>query len=277
MAKGRRRKTRPLGKTLPSGGGLFARHGLWIPLAVIFVLLLIFFNQVLFGGKTLLPPDSLAARSFRPFVQDALRRGVYPLWNPYIFSGMPSFASLSSAPYVDLLGDVINGLLWPFRRLSSLHFWRILINYFLFGALTFLLLWEKTRSRPAALFSALSLVFMTPVVAFAAFLHQTTLLTASLIPLAFYLTDRLLETRRLSFFAALGLALGLQLLRAHIQIAYYSFLMLGLYVVYRSVAALREKDKGIWRGIGLWVGAVAIGLVMSSWLYLSVFEYSHYS
>ena len=278
MAKGRRRRTRPLGKTLPSGGGLFERHDLWIPLAVIFLLLLIFFNQVLFGGKTLLPPDSLAARSYRPFVQDALKRGVYPLWNPYIFSGMPSFASLSSAPYVDLLGDIINGLLWPFRKLFSLpNFWRILINYFLFGAFAFLLLWEKTRSRPAALFSALSLVFMTPVIAFAAFGHNTKLLTACLIPLVFYLTDRLLETRRLVFFPALGLALGLQLLRAHVQMAYYSFLMLGIYVVYRGIIALREGDKGIWKGIGLWFGSVAVSIVMSSWLYLSVFEYSHYS
>lgn len=277
MAKKRHRGTGPSQRPRPSEG-FFEKHGSWIPLAVIFVLLLIFFSEVLFRGKTLLPPDSLAARSYRPFVQDALKRGIYPLWNPYIFSGMPSFASLSSAPYVDLLGDVINGLLWPFRRLSSLpDFWRILINYFLFGALTFLLLWEKTRCRPAALFSALSLVFTTPVVAFAAFGHNTKLLTASLIPLAFYLTDRLLETRRLTFSAALGLALGLQLLRAHIQIAYYSSLMLGLYVVYRGVVALREKDKGIWRGIGLWVWAVAIGLVISSWLYLSVFEYSHYS
>jgi len=277
VAKKKHRRTGSPQRPRPSEG-FFEKHSSWIPLAVIFVLLLIFFNQVLFGGKTLLPPDSLAARSYRPFVQDALKRGVYPLWNPYIFSGMPSFASLSSAPYVDLLGDIINGLLWPFRKLFSLpNFWRILINYFLFGAFAFLLLWEKTLSRPAALFSALSLVFMTPVIAFAAFGHNTKLLTACLIPLVFYLTDRLLETRRLVFFAALGLALGLQLLRAHVQMAYYSFLMLGIYVVYRGIIALREGDKGIWKGIGLWFGSVAVGIVMSSWLYLSVFEYSHYS
>ena len=278
MPKTKRKKAAP--RPQPRRKGFLERHSSWIPLAVIFILLLIFFNEVIFGGKTFLPPDALAARSYRPFVQDALKRGIYPLWNPYIFSGMPSFASLSSAPFVDILGTIINGLLWLIRRIFPLPaFFRILLNYFLFGIFTYLLVKRKTGVGLAALFSALTLIFMPAVVGYSAFGHNTKLLTACFIPLVFYLVDELLETRRLLFFAAIALAIGLQLLRAHIQIAYYSFLMVALYTLYWVILKLsREKQiTPVLKSVGLLLGALLLGFAISSWLYLSVYEYSHYS
>ena len=69
-----------------------------------------------------------------PFVEEALDKGTYPKWNPYIFCGMPSFASLQSAPYIDLLGDVVKGASWVLSKVFPLSsFTRILINYFLLG------------------------------------------------------------------------------------------------------------------------------------------------
>lgn len=275
MPKAKRKKAAPKPQK-----GFLESHSSWIPLAVIFILLLIFFNEVLFGGKTFLPPDALAARSYRPFVQQALKRGIYPLWNPYIFSGMPSFASLSSAPFVDILGTIINGILWLFRRIFPLPaFFRILLNYFLFGTFTYLLVKRKTGVRLAALFSALTMIFMPAVVGYSAFGHNTKLLTACFIPLVFYLVDELLKTRSLLFFAATALAIGLQLLRAHIQIAYYSFLMVALYTLYWIILKLsREKQiTPVLKSVGLLLGALLVGFAISSWLYLSVYEYSHYS
>jgi len=256
------------------------RHPNFVPIAVLFVLLLIFFNEVIFGGKTFLPPDAINSASHQPFVQDALKRGIYPLWNPYIFSGMPSFASLQSAPFVDLLGSVFKGIFWLVEWVISLpNFMRILINYFLLGAFTYILLMRKTGLRLVALFAALAMVFQPPVVAFTAFGHNTKIATAVFIPILFLLLDELLEKRRLHLFALFALAVGLQMLRAHTQIAYYTFMMMGLYLIFWIVDSKRKQET--WSAIGKSVGTSVVGLVvgvaMSAWLYLPVQEYAQYS
>ncbi len=247
---------------------------------VLLVLLLIFFNEVMFAGKTFLPPDAITSRSIQPFVQDALDRGIYPLWNPYIFCGMPSFASLQSAPFVDLLGDLFRGVVWIVERVFPVpDFSRILFNYFLLGLFTYLLIMRKTRVRVIALFAALAFVFQPQVISFTAFGHNTKIATAVFIPLNLLLLDELLQRRRMRYFALLALAIGLQLLQAHTQIAYYTFMMMGLFVLYWIIESAVKKQPviEISKTLGVVIGAIVIGVAMSAWLYLPVQEYAHYS
>ena len=81
------------------------------------------YSPVMFSNKAFLPPDTAASKSFQPFVDNALKEKIYPLWNPYIFCGMPSYASLSRAPYVDVTGTITYGvilllkLVIPFRAI----------------------------------------------------------------------------------------------------------------------------------------------------------------
>jgi hypothetical protein len=258
------------------------RHPNFVPLAILLLLLLIFFNEVIFGGKAFVSADSLASSSIRPFVQDALKRGIYPLWNPYIFSGMPSFASLQSAPFIDLLGDIILGIQWILSKIFPLaDFTRTLLNYFLFGLFAYLLLQKKTGWRVAALFCALALVFQPQVVSFAVFGHGTKLTTVVLIPLIFLLLDELLQTpaRRERYFALLALAVGVQLLRAHTQMAYYTFMMIGIYLLFWLVESYLQKRslKNVFVSLALVAGALVVGAAMSAVLYLPVQEYAHYS
>jgi len=258
------------------------KHSHFVPLAILLLLLVIFFNEVMFGGKAFVSADSLASSSVRPFVQDALKRGIYPLWNPYIFSGMPSFASLQSAPFIDLLGDIIGGFHWVVAKIFPLaDFTRTLLNYFLFGLFTYLLLLKKTGGRVAALLCALAMVFQPQVVSFAVFGHGTKLTTVVLIPLIFLLLDELLlaPTRRGRYFALLALAVGVQLLRAHTQMAYYTFMMIGVFAVFWLVESYLQKRplKNVFVSLALAAGALVVGAAMSAVLYLPVQEYAHYS
>ncbi len=267
-------------KPSSSWADYFEKHPNILPLTLMFVLLVIFYNQVIFGGKTLMPPDALASKSVQPFLKDAFRHHIYPLWNPYIFSGMPSFASLSSAPFVDLLGDVINAFIWLFKLIFPLpDFTRILLNLFLFGIFMYILMKKHTGLAFVALFSSVIMLFQPQVVAYPAFGHNTKLLTASLIPLIYLITEELLETRKILYLGLLGLAIGLQLLRAHVQIAYYTFLMVGLFYLYWAIEKIIQKKD--WKGVVtsgvLLAVAVGLGMAVSAWLNLSVYEYSNYS
>ena len=44
---------------------------------LLFVLLLIFYHQLVFEGKTLLPPDTITSNSYQPFIKGALKEGIY--------------------------------------------------------------------------------------------------------------------------------------------------------------------------------------------------------
>jgi len=261
-------------------GRIWEKHHDLIAVGVIFIILLVFYSPVMFSNKTLLPPDTIASKSFQPFVKQSFSQGAYPLWNPYIFSGMPSFASLSRAPYMDLTSDVINAVIWIFKLVLPLtDFTRLLLNYLLFGSLLFLLLRKKELDPVPALFSAIALLLMPQIVAYAAFGHTTKLATAALIPLVFLLVERLLKEQNILYFSLTALAVGFQLLRFHVQINFYSAFLCIIYFIYWAVLSIMDKEK-IWRiikGGALLGAAFFMGLVVSSVVNLSVWEYSHYS
>jgi len=283
MSAKKRARGKEQGKAKAAPGRLpfYRRHPDWTVAIGLAGLLLAFYGEVVFYSRTLLPPDALASKSFVPFIRQCLSEGEYPKWNPYIFCGMPSFASLNAAPYVDLLSELLRGLLWlPSRILPGGEFLFRLANYFLLGWFAYLYLRQKGIRPEAAAFAATTLVLLPQVVAYAAFGHGTKLNSVALIPLILFLADELFERRTLLLFAATALSIGLQLLRAHVQISYYTFLMLGMYVLWRMVWQVvrdRRLEARLVVGALLLAGAIATGVVMSSWLYLSVHEYSQYS
>ncbi|MBK7159224.1 MAG: hypothetical protein IPH77_11890 [Ignavibacteria bacterium] len=56
------------------------------------------FQRKSFSGKVFATGDILASDSFRTFLDDAKKSGVFPLWVPYIFMGMPNFRIISYNP-----------------------------------------------------------------------------------------------------------------------------------------------------------------------------------
>src|SRR3989344_5180762 len=56
----------------------------------------LYFFPVLFGHQVFYYGDILSIfLPFKQFFFDNIRRGVLPLWNPYIYSGYPQFADMT--------------------------------------------------------------------------------------------------------------------------------------------------------------------------------------
>ena len=267
----------------------WTRHPDWSAVIVLFLLLVVFFGPVVFSNKTLMPPDKIASLSFVEFVPQKILFSIthryYPLWNPYLFGGMPLFASLTM-PFVDVVNDAVISVAGGIQYL--IHFihpvdvktpFYLLFNYLLLGASLYLFLRNKKLSLGASFFAATALVFMPQVIAYSAFGHNTKLATAVMIPLVFFLAERLLERQNLLFFCLTGLAVGVQFLRAHVQISYYTFLAVSMYFVYWAFGMVKDKEKigRLLKGGLLLAGAVLAGVLISSVMNLSVLEYSNYS
>ena len=69
-----------------------------IYVGIIILAVLIFFKDGVFGGKVFATSDNIAFDSFRTFLDDAKKNGVFPLWTPYIFMGMPNFPIIGFNP-----------------------------------------------------------------------------------------------------------------------------------------------------------------------------------
>ncbi len=263
-------------KSQPS---FFVQHPNWSVAIILFILLLIFYHQVVFENKSLVAPDAINSRSYKTFVSDALNRGIYPLWNPYIYSGMPSFGSLT-APLINFVDTIINYILIGIGHIIPMSpFMIIILNYLFLGLLTYLMLRSLNLNRYACLFSAIAVTFLPQFIAFTAFGHNTKFYSLVMIPLIFWAVNRLLDKKNLLYFSITAFAIGYQLLRAHVQVCYYTYLMIGVYFIYQAIVKFIETKKvtDILKSEAVLVGAIIVGLMLASVLYISVYEYSHYS
>ena len=63
-----------------------------VAIAIIYLSILIFFHAMVFDGKVYQSSDSLPV--WKTFLEEAQQEGSVPLWNPYLFCGMPGYAAL---------------------------------------------------------------------------------------------------------------------------------------------------------------------------------------
>ena len=79
---------------------ILLKYGNYIFIGIIILAVLIFFKDGIFDGKVFATSDNLAYDSFKTFLDDAKKAGVFPLWVPYIFMGMPNFPIIGYPPRV---------------------------------------------------------------------------------------------------------------------------------------------------------------------------------
>ena len=226
------------------------------------LLVVLFFHEVSIGGKTFVSPDTTAPAGFVRMGEKALwEEHTYPLWNPYVFLGMPSFGSGAYNP-------LIYPPDWPValvqKALPLPDMTWLLLYYFLGGLFLFLLAREWGASPEGALLGAAAFIFTPNLVAVGSHGHGSQLVDSAYLPLLLWLATRWIRRGGLHHLAWLALAGGFQLLRGHVQICFYTWMAIGLYVLVEVAARLQrpaELPTVLARGAGvLAAGAVAFGL-----------------
>jgi hypothetical protein len=207
--------------------------------ALLALLTVLFFHQVALEGRTFVAPDATAPVGFvRVGEQSLYQERVYPLWNPYVFLGMPSFASGAYNP-------LIYPPDWPLALIAKVVplpdlTWMLL--YYFLGGLFFFLLAREWGARPeGALLGAAAFVFAPNLVAVGSHGHGSQLVNSAYIPLILWLTARWMRRGGLHHLGWLALAGGFQMLRGHAQIAFYTWVAVALYLVVDLAAGLPRR------------------------------------
>lgn len=245
--------------------------------AILAIVVVLFFHDVFLGGKTFVSPDTTAPAGFvRVGEQSLWKDHVYPLWNPFVFLGMPSFGSGAYNP-------LIYPPDWPLALLQKVvpmpdMTW-LLLYYFLGGVFFFLLAREWGARAEAALIGAAAFVFAPNLVAVGSHGHGSQLVDSAYLPLMLWLATRWMRRGGLAELGALALAGGFQILRGHVQICFYTWLAIGLLTGIDLVAAIRrpgEIGPRLARAAGIGVAA-ALAFGISGFYSLPLRDYARWS
>ncbi len=246
--------------------------------AVILALLtVLFFHEVSVGGKTFVAPDATAPAGFVRIGELSLWKDhVYPLWNPFVFLGMPSFASGAYNP-------LIYPPDWPLALIQKVvplpdMTWMLL--YYFLGGLFFFLLAREWGARPeGALLGAVAFTFVPNLVAVGSHGHGSQLVDSAYLPLMVWLASRWLRRGSLADLGWLALAGGFQFLRGHLQICVYTWMAVGLLAAVEVIASLRTPSQlapRLLRALGIGAAA-ALAFGIAGFYNLPLKDYSQFS
>jgi hypothetical protein len=244
----------------------------------LFAVVLVLFRGIIFDRMAFSVESDTASWYSQKHAGDTIHatEGVDVLWMPYFFGGMPTFGNLIYMPHnVSYLQQVVQTLL-DLLLLNGPWTW-LVVYYLLNGIFMFLLMRVWKLPRVAALLAALTVMLSPYAIGLAAEGHGSKLMALSYIPLVFLLTHLLFQRRDLLSFGLLSAAIGTMMLTNHVQIVYYGFIVIGLYLLYRVILDFRTQTLVAGSNILLFAGALILGFCISSYVYLSVYEFSQFS
>ncbi|HET9777321.1 MAG TPA: hypothetical protein VFP77_12180, partial [Gemmatimonadaceae bacterium] len=230
------------------------------------------------AGKFLVNPHSdqyIAGFAFRDFAAATLRAtGHFPLWNPYLFGGMPYIAAMH--------GDIFypTFLLRMVLPTDVAMTWGFIIHIFLAGFFTYVFLRGLGYGFFGSLVGGLAYMMSGQIASSVSPGHDGKLFVSALFPLGLWLLHRGIREGKNWSWGAFALIVGLCVLSPHPQLLQYMLLTSGAYALFLAFATLEggrlPRNVAI-RRLGAALIAVLIGLAIGAVQYLPVREYVKWS
>ncbi|MGH7562508.1 MAG: hypothetical protein ACRENB_15990 [Gemmatimonadales bacterium] len=227
---------------------------------------------VLLGGFLPGSDQYLAGYAFRHFAAEYWREHhAIPLWNPYIFAGMPFVAGMH--------GDIFYPTAWlrwvlPTGTAMSLGF---ALHIVVAGVAMYALLRGLGRSWAGAVVGAVAYELSGIVVSQINPGHDGKLFVTALAPLLFLALLRGIRHRRVEAFGAAALVIGLSL-HGHPQMSYYLLVAGGLWTLFLTFTDSEgPRGRQWWIPMGGALAAVALGLGIYAIQALPFYEYIPFS
>lgn len=243
-------------------------------LSILLLISSVLFYKLINGAYLFTSGDSLSPIAVKNAIKlYADSYNDFPLWFPWILGGIPtihSFLSISNYYFPHHLMLILYdfGLSWN---------WYFILHL-IFGGLGFfkLILFFK-QDKYTALFGSILFLLMPYLTVMFAYGHGSQMMTASYIPWIILYMFKIYDGYKLEDFLLFSILIGLQLQRGHVQISYYTWMMIGLFFVI-NILKLFKKDninklKLIKQKISL-ILSLIIGLGLSLSIYLPILNYS---
>jgi hypothetical protein len=204
---------------------------------------------------------------WRSFAGEQLRRGVLPLWNPYMLSGTPFVGNDQSAIYYP------ETWLFAIMRPERAFAWAAFVSLFVSGGFMLLFLRGQGLRRRAGMVGATAWMYNGFVVGWICL--PTIRSVPAWLPLMLAAYDRALAARgraRAGWTALTALAVGLQFLAGNLHASFFVLLVFAAYVVWATVREGRY-GRGIAAPLGFGAAALGLGFLLAAVQLLPALEF----
>ena len=217
----------------------------------------------------------IAGYAFREFAASTLKAtGHFPLWNPYLFGGMPYIAAMH--------GDIFypTFLLRMVLPTDVAMTWGFIIHVFLCGLFTYGFLRAIGYDFYGSLIGGIAYMMSGQIASYVSPGHDGKLFVSALFPLALWLLYGGFKQRKNWVWGAFALVIGLCVLSPHPQLLQYTLLTCGAYSLFLAFASVDgaplERSVAI-RCLAAALVAVIIGLAIGAVQYFPVRDYVAWS
>lgn len=245
----------------------------------IILLLVIFYSPVMFGDKTVKGTDYIQMKSMRAYINKT--HDGFSLWNPYIFCGMPAYATSTELRWFDLTAVVYSNVTKAYSAVFTDPNAIYTFSFLLMAITAFMFMRSRGAGHGVSFLVASAMIFSTGISILYFIGHVTKLMSLALIP--FLLMMMLKFQKKITLLDVLLLILGMHLLvlGAHVQIVFYAVLLTIFYFIFYFIYAAVKKDsfltKQLAKSLGVMTLAAVIALLMSFDTYYQLYKYKPYS
>lgn len=212
---------------------------LW-PIAVLALLCVAFFWDVFFlRAEQILGGDDLTNLFWHwaDFAVSSIEQGRFPLWNPYLFSGIPFSANPQPALFYPPMW--LTGLM-PLNRALALI---VVLHVWVAGGGMYAWMRSEGASKSGALFAAAVFAFSGYFLVRIRGGHLGVLTTGSWLPLLLWIYRSVCRRQQWALALAGGLPVGLSILAGHMASFIYVALGLTAYAAYGAWKAWQREQS----------------------------------
>ena len=273
-------------------------------IALLFVLPLVLFWQQTIGGRTLLPTENiyqyepyatyrevvkapavphnalvsdlvLQNYQWKQFIRQSIAQREIPLWNPYQFGGIPFLAAGQQSTLYPF------SLIYYVMPLWAAYGWFTVVQLWLAGTFMYLFLRGLNIGRFGSTIAGVTYQLSAFFVISAVF--PMIIAAAAWLPLLLLMIELTVQQRslfgqptRIPWVALGAVGLGCMILAGHVEITYYTLLMMGYYAAARLIFLLRASQASPLQNTlicGLWLlGMVLLGVALGAVQFIPLFE-----
>ena len=212
----------------------------YILLGILGVFWLIFFRELL-SGNAYLFDDFIEQYYPGKFMASVmLSKGVFPFWNPFVFSGVPFFADLQIAvlyPFNYILNFFVQN-----EKLSALAIQNtIVVHYLLTSIFT---LYLARHFKLSGIFSLLfSILFTYSSYMMIHMMHQPLVEAATWFPLFFLVWLKFVESGKYYYPLLAGFIMAICVLAGYPQVPFFNFFFVFIFTVFYAYSRFKHKNK----------------------------------
>ncbi|NQT65746.1 MAG: hypothetical protein HQ554_06170, partial [FCB group bacterium] len=244
------------------------KHVIFISL--LFIILSVFFFKIAFQNYAPPASDTIQWRSSAQVLMEYNKEHKdQAMWNPNLFSGMPSYLISFGAKY-PFIGQI-------YKLTNKVMNWRVLMLFIM--ALGVYLFMIHLKFDPIVAFiSAIAMALSCHFLGLLEIGHNTKFKAVVYIPWIMYAVHYLKQRLSLLALGATAILLIVQLRANHPQISYYTFLMIGIYWIAQLIWAIKDKElRSHIIFSAMLLGAFLIAFMAIAQPYFSSYEYGHYT